>query len=116
MRTQSKISRRLTFRELKTEKNIRESRMTIWRRIRDNKFPKPIADHGRVYWWEHEIDDHLAELANLPRGPGNRPSTSPKATTAQEERPLQVIEGFEEAVVRLWRMWNGRDVPAETGG
>ena len=33
---QEKVNRRLTFSELKTEKGVRESRMTIWRRMRDN--------------------------------------------------------------------------------
>jgi hypothetical protein len=65
--------RRLTFSELKTEKNIRESRMTVWRRIKENKFPKPFEDHGRIYWWESQIDEYNAELENLPPGSGKPP-------------------------------------------
>jgi predicted DNA-binding transcriptional regulator AlpA len=72
--------RRLTFRELKTEKNVRESRMTIWRRIRDNQFPAPFEDHGRVYWWESEIDEHNAKLENLPRGCGRAPPPKKETT------------------------------------
>jgi predicted DNA-binding transcriptional regulator AlpA len=74
----AKISRRLTFRELK-DKGIRESRMTVWRRIQNNEFPKPIVDHGRTYWLEDEIDKHVAELAKLPRGGGQRPSPKKEA-------------------------------------
>ncbi len=79
MRTKSK-GRRLSFRELKTEKNIRESRMTVWRRIKEEKFPKPFVDHGRVYWWEAEIDEYQAELENLPRGGGQQPAAKRDAS------------------------------------
>ena len=71
--------RRLSFRDLKAEKNIRESRMTIWRRVKAKEFPEPFVDHGRNYWWEDEIDAHIARLANLPRGPGQRPSPKKEA-------------------------------------
>jgi predicted DNA-binding transcriptional regulator AlpA len=78
-----KVNRRLSFRELKEEKGIRESRMTIWRRIQEGAFPKPIADHGRVYWYESEIDDHLERLTDLPRGPGQRPSPKQNVITKE---------------------------------
>lgn len=75
--------RRLTFRELKTEKGIRESRMTVHRRLREQKlnpelctgpkFPPPFVDHGRTYWWESEIDQYNAELESLPPGSGRAP-------------------------------------------
>ena len=38
---QEKVNRRLTFRELKTEKGIRELRMTVWRRMKAGEFPNP---------------------------------------------------------------------------
>ena len=71
--------RRLTFRDLKTEKNVRESKMTIWRRVKAKQFPAPFEDHGRIYWWESEIDQHNAELENLPRGGGKRPPSNKEA-------------------------------------
>ena len=58
--------------------NVRESRMTVWRRIQEGLFPKPFVDHGRTYWWENEIDEYQAEPANLPRGCGNRPACKAK--------------------------------------
>ena len=65
--------RRLTFRDLQKQKGIRESRMTIWRRMRDKEFPQSFVDHGRCFWWEDEIDLYLAGLTKLPRGPGRTP-------------------------------------------
>jgi len=87
---QPKINRRLTFRELQ-EKGIRESRMTVWRRMQKQQFPQCFADpdSGRVYGWESEIDEHVARLESLPRGPGQRPPSkkegerSPEAGGAQ---------------------------------
>jgi predicted DNA-binding transcriptional regulator AlpA len=98
--TEATMDRRLTFRELKG-KGVRESRMTIWRRIKEGTFPKPIVDHRRVYWLESEIDAHVAELVNLPRGFCEPPSTGieklPAGTTLKEALDIT----FEQFLCKL---------------
>jgi predicted DNA-binding transcriptional regulator AlpA len=56
-------SRQLSFKELKSLKGVRYSRMTVWRGMRDGWFPQSHrTPTGRVFWWEHEIDAHKASL------------------------------------------------------
>ena len=41
------------------------SRVTIWRWIRDGRFPQPVKlGENSIAWFEDEVDDHQA---NLPR-------------------------------------------------
>ena len=62
-REKSNASRQLSFKELGTEKGIRYSRMTVWRMMRDGQFPQSYrTPTGRVFWWEHDVDAHLAAL------------------------------------------------------
>jgi len=66
-----KVSRQLSFNELKTLKGIRASRQTIWRWVRDGRFPQPHeTGTGHIWWWEHEVDEYLAALQ---RGKGRKP-------------------------------------------
>jgi predicted DNA-binding transcriptional regulator AlpA len=62
-----KISRILSFKELKTLKGIPYSRTHINRLIKEGKFPASFALNperpGRIGWWEDEIDDWLRARA-----------------------------------------------------
>ena len=52
----------LSFSELKSQKGIGYSRVSLWRMERNGKFPKRVpigpSRHG---WLETEIDDWIAE-------------------------------------------------------
>ena len=85
-----RTSRQLSFKELKSEKGIRYSRMTVWRMIRDKQFPQSYrTPTKRVFWWEHEID---AYLATLERGGG---SPIPEKKTAS----LTAVHGAKASLV-----------------
>ena len=52
------------------------SRSTIYARIQDGTFPKPILLGSRaVGWLEHEIDDWLDQRIRASRPSGSRSST-----------------------------------------
>ena len=62
--TSEKSSRIISYDELATRKGIRFSRVWIDELIRQGKFPKKIhLSANRVGWFEHEIDEHLADCA-----------------------------------------------------
>jgi predicted DNA-binding transcriptional regulator AlpA len=52
----------LNFKDLEIQKGIRESDVTIWRRVRAGQFPKPVRNGRRNYWVEAEIDEYLKAL------------------------------------------------------
>jgi predicted DNA-binding transcriptional regulator AlpA len=52
----------LNFKDLEAQKGIRESDVTIWRRVRAGQFPKPVRNGRRNYWVEAEIDEYLKGL------------------------------------------------------
>ena len=52
----------LNFKDLETQKGIRESDVTIWRRVKAGQFPKPVRNGRRNYWVEAEIDEYLKGL------------------------------------------------------
>lgn len=71
MTDKPKLSRLLSFKQLKPEKGIDASRMTIWRAMKAKRFPQNVTtETGQIRWHEHEIDEHIA---NLKRGPGRKP-------------------------------------------
>ena len=89
-REESNASRQLRFKDLWTEKGISYSRMTVWRMMRDGQFPQSLSTPtGRVFWWEHEIDEHLAKLE---RGGG---SPIPEKKTAS----LTAVHGAKASLV-----------------
>ena len=52
------------------------SRSTIYARIQDGTFPRPISLGSRaVGWLEHEIDNWLDRRIKASRPSGSRPST-----------------------------------------
>ena len=71
MSDKPKVSRLLSFKQLKPEKGIDASRMTIWRAMKAKRFPQSVVDEtGHIRWHEHEIDEHIASLK---RGSGRKP-------------------------------------------
>jgi len=56
-------NRQLTFKELRTLKGIRASKMTIWRWMKAKTFPQSYrTPGGTLFWKEQEIDAWLAKL------------------------------------------------------
>ena len=44
------------------DRGIKDSKPTIYRKIKSGKFPKPIYPGKSPAWPEHEIDAHLLSL------------------------------------------------------
>ena len=65
-----KGDRLLYFEDLARLKNIKLSEMTLWRMMRDGKFPQNRLVGQRKAWLESEVDDWLA---TLPTGKGRTP-------------------------------------------
>jgi len=46
------------------------SRTTLWRRVRDNKFPAPVQNgQNKISWFEDEVDHAQAELPRVNYAP-----------------------------------------------
>jgi predicted DNA-binding transcriptional regulator AlpA len=59
-------TRVLVFRDLKLRKGIPYSRPTIDEMVEAGRFPTPFwLSERRKAWFEHEIDDWLAERASM---------------------------------------------------
>jgi prophage regulatory protein len=59
-----KQSRILSYRELKSVKGLNYSRPTLARWEEKGEFPQRIQiSPGRIGWYEHEVDEHVAEKA-----------------------------------------------------
>jgi predicted DNA-binding transcriptional regulator AlpA len=63
----------LNFKDLESQKGIRESDVTIWRRVRAGQFPKPVRNGRRNYWVEAEIDEYLKALVAQRKTVGGEP-------------------------------------------
>ena len=44
------------------ERGIKDSKPTIYRKIKAGKFPRPVYPGKSPAWPEHEIDDHILRL------------------------------------------------------
>ena len=68
---------------------------TLWRRIRDGKFPKPVRLHGsRINLWpESQIDALIA--SEIAKGPRN--GARPEAALAERSRRIQARKAARQA-------------------
>ena len=41
------------------------SRATIYRKVRDDNFPKPIKLSGSVRWYKNEVEDFITSLPRV---------------------------------------------------
>ena len=44
------------------DRGIKDSKPTLYRKIKSGKFPKPVCPGKSPAWPEHEIDAHLLSL------------------------------------------------------
>jgi predicted DNA-binding transcriptional regulator AlpA len=59
---------------LLTEKEVRQqyarvAHSTLWRWIKDRRFPTPVAVGGRVFWKTTDLEAWLSELSTAPAYP-----------------------------------------------
>jgi prophage regulatory protein len=53
---------KLLSREDLVAKGLTLNKTTLWRKIKDGTFPKPILIGNRHAWPENEIEDYIANL------------------------------------------------------
>jgi predicted DNA-binding transcriptional regulator AlpA len=53
---------KLLSREDLAARGIRLNKATLWRKVRDGQFPRPILVGNRHAWPEHEIDAYVETL------------------------------------------------------
>ena len=59
-----KMSRPLQALKLRqVEKKVQRGHSWIYERVAEGKFPRPARDGRSVFWFEHEIDEYLEQLA-----------------------------------------------------